>query len=253
LDYLSPGNGELISYGSSTSYQNSLLGVIQQIPAGGTATTYVRAPNGAPLAQRASTTSKQELFSDALGSTIAMGDDGANALARSYAYDPDGNTTTSGSGASTNLLFATGQQVGSLYHYGARYYDPTTATWTQQDPINQITSLTQANHYTYAGSNPINNTDPTGLSFLSDAADVVKSTVKGAAIGAGTGCIVGGAAGLAAGGVGAVPGCLAGGAEGTVQGSLIGGGSELARKVEVTSQVMSQRDRPGRSVWLRTR
>jgi len=58
---------------------------------------------------------------------------------------------------------ASGHQIGSLYHYGARFYDPATATWTQQDPINQITSLTQANHYTYTGGNPIDGTDPTGL------------------------------------------------------------------------------------------
>jgi RHS repeat-associated protein len=100
---------------------------------------------------------------DALGSTIAMADDSANTLSRHYAYDPDGNATTTGSGATTNLLFAGGHQTGSLYHYGARYYDPATATWTQQDPINQIASLTQANHYTYAGGDPIDQTDVSGL------------------------------------------------------------------------------------------
>jgi glyoxylase-like metal-dependent hydrolase (beta-lactamase superfamily II) len=42
-------------------------------------------------------------------------------------------------------------------------WNVTTANWTQQDPINQITSLTQANHYTYVGGNPINNTDPAGM------------------------------------------------------------------------------------------
>ncbi len=72
-------------------------------------------------------------------------------------YDPDGNPTTTGSGATTNLLFAGGHQLNNVYHY-----DPATATWTQQDPINQITSLAQANHYTYTGGNPIDNVDLNG-------------------------------------------------------------------------------------------
>jgi RHS repeat-associated protein len=161
LGYLSPGNGELVSYGT-TGYQNSVLGLSRQIPSTGSATDVVRDTGGAPVAQRVGTASKQELFSDALGSTIAMADDSANTISRNYTYDPDGNASTTGSGATTNLLFASGHQVGSLYHYGARYYDPATATWTQQDPINQIGSLTQANHYTYVSGDPIDGSDLTG-------------------------------------------------------------------------------------------
>ncbi len=162
LGYLSPGNGELVSYGT-TGYQNNFMGLSRQIPSTGSATDVIRDTGGAPIAQRVGTTSKQELFSDALGSTIAMADDSTNTLNRHYTYDPDGNASTTGSGATTNLLFGSGHQVGSLYHYGARYYDPATATWTQQDPLNQIASLTEANHYAYVGGNPIDGTDPTGL------------------------------------------------------------------------------------------
>jgi len=172
LGYLSPGNGELVSNGS-TGYQNTMMGLSRQIPTSGSATDIIRATNGAPIAQRVGTTSKQELFSDALGSTIAIADDSANALSRSYAYDPDGNASTTGSGATTNLLSASGHQVGNLYHFGARYYDPATATWTQQDPINQIASLTQANRYAYAGGDPVDLTDPTGRSPF-DALDPQK-------------------------------------------------------------------------------
>jgi RHS repeat-associated protein len=163
LSYLSPGNGELVGYGT-TGYQSNLMGLARQIPSSGGATDVIRVPNGAPVAQRVGTTSKQSLFSDALGSMIAMADDGANALSRHYTYDPDGNVATTGSGATTNLLFASGHQVGGLYHFGARYYDPLTATWTQQDPINQIASLAQSNHYSYVGGAPVDLTDPTGLS-----------------------------------------------------------------------------------------
>jgi RHS repeat-associated protein len=162
LSYLSPGNGELVSY-AGTGYQNGMLGLSRQIPSSGSATDVIRDTGGAPIAQRVGTASKQELFSDALGSTIAMADAGANTLSRHYGYDPDGNPTTTGSGATTNLLFAGGHQLNNMYHYGARYYDPATATWTQQDPINQIGSLTQANRYTYVGGNPIDLTDLLGL------------------------------------------------------------------------------------------
>jgi RHS repeat-associated protein len=171
LTYLSPGNGELVSYGT-TGYQNGMMGLARQIPSSGSATDIIRQPNGAPVAQRVGTTSKQSLFSDALGSTIAMADTNTNAIARHYNYDPDGNASTLGSGATTNLLFAGGHQVGSLYHFGARYYDPATATWTQQDPINQIASLTGGNRYAYAGGNPIDYADPLGLLSISLKASV---------------------------------------------------------------------------------
>jgi RHS repeat-associated protein len=85
-------------------------------------------------------------------------------LAISSQYDPDGNATSSGSGATTDLRFAGGQVVGSLYHYGARYYDPAVGRWTQQDPINSYVDLTQANRYAYAGGDPINSVDPDGTS-----------------------------------------------------------------------------------------
>ena len=49
-----------------------------------------------------------------------------------------------------------------LYHYGQRYYDPTTGRWTQTDPLDQIADFTQANRYTFAGDDPINLTDPSG-------------------------------------------------------------------------------------------
>jgi RHS repeat-associated protein len=162
LSYLSPGNGELSGYGT-TSYQNNLLGLGRVIPSSGTATDLIRAPSGGTLAQRVGTSSKQELFTDALGSTIATADDGATTLSRSYDYDPDGNATASGSGTDAVVRYAGGYTVGGLYHYGARYYDPSTATWTQQDPLNQISSLTEANHYAYAGGNPINAVDLAGL------------------------------------------------------------------------------------------
>jgi len=49
-----------------------------------------------------------------------------------------------------------------LIHFGARYYDPSTARWTQVDPAGQGLNL-----YLYAAANPVNETDPTGLYRIS--------------------------------------------------------------------------------------
>ena len=80
-----------------------------------------------------------------------------------YAYEPYGAVSTTGSGATADILFAGGQSLGGLTHFGARYYDPATATSTQQDPLNQISSLAEANGYVYVGGNPVNGLEPTGV------------------------------------------------------------------------------------------
>ena len=57
-----------------------------------------------------------------------------------------------------------GSNIGLSCHnlkLGARYYNPTTARFTQPDPAGQGT-----NPYTYAGDNPTNNTDPSGQGFF---------------------------------------------------------------------------------------
>jgi RHS repeat-associated protein len=106
----------------------------------------------------------------------------ASRRARSYTYDPDGNPTTSGSGATTNLQYDGGHQIAGLDHFAARYYDPGSARWTQQDPINQITSLTEANRYSYMAADPVNGRDLSGTRSL-----------IGGLVGLADGCLEGGA------------------------------------------------------------
>lgn len=168
LGYLTPGNQELVAYGT-TNYQNNLLGLSRQIPSSGSAVSYVRQPDGTPVAQRTSTT-KQHLFGDRLGSPTAVADTNTNSLTRSYAYDPDGQRTTAttgtGSGAGTDLALAGGHTLpNGLIHFSARYYNPGTARWTQPDPLRQVASLQQANRYGYVGGDPINRTDVGGLAY----------------------------------------------------------------------------------------
>jgi RHS repeat-associated protein len=57
-----------------------------------------------------------------------------------------------------------GNVANGLYHYGQRYYDPTTGRWTQQDPLGHLGSTTQGDRFLFAGVDPINQSDPFGLS-----------------------------------------------------------------------------------------
>lgn len=193
--YLSPTNAELVSYGSTT-FQNNALG-LGRLTTGGTTTEVVRDPGGAPVSQRTSA-SKQFFLHDRLGSTTSLADN-AGTITRDYAYDPDGNATSTGSGATTDLRYAGGHLVGGLYHYGDRYYDPNTMRWTQQDPLNQITDLDEANRYAYVGGDPVNSIDPSGRE-VSSGESAACSTASG---------VVGGVAGALTAGI---TGSIAGGA-----------------------------------------
>ena len=64
----------------------------------------------------------------------------------------------------TWIKYAGGHDIGGgLYHYGARFYQPSTARWTQMDPLQQPGDLRQHGRYSYAASDPVNNVDPEGL------------------------------------------------------------------------------------------
>jgi RHS repeat-associated protein len=160
-----------------------------------------RQPDGTPVAQRSSTT-KQYLFGDRLGSITALADDNANSLTRTYAYDPDGNRTSSttgtGSGVVTDLGFAAGHLLpNTMYHYGARFYDPSLARWTQEDPLAAVASQQNANRYAYVGGNAVNATDPSGRCVvlscrkwghvLATAADGVEMVASGSTAAEGCG------------------------------------------------------------------
>ncbi|WP_306768252.1 RHS repeat-associated core domain-containing protein [Streptomyces sp. S1] len=71
-----------------------------------------------------------------------------------------------------------------LYKMGARYYDPTLGRFTQPDPSGQ-----EKNPYLYAVGDPINHTDPTGLSSLDGAVDALGNA--GDLIGAGANSVQG--------------------------------------------------------------
>ncbi|MEU0443789.1 RHS repeat-associated core domain-containing protein [Streptomyces sp. NPDC006186] len=101
----------------------------------------------------------QIYLTDALGTVVGLANtDGT--LATSYAYDPGGTPTVSGT-SSTNPYTFTGREddgTGLLY-YRDRYYDPQTGRFISQDPSGQAGGT---NLYQYALSSPTTYTDPSG-------------------------------------------------------------------------------------------
>lgn len=136
-----------------------------------------------------------------------------------YSYSPYGEerSISAGTAPTTNSLryiASYWDAAAGLYKLGARYYEPTTARFTQYDPTGQ-----ESNPYAYAACDPVNASDPTGL-LCTQA--VVAASLGGAtaafSIGAGvaTGTIVGlpagavfGAAALATGAGAAAAGIAA--------------------------------------------
>lgn len=103
----------------------------------------------------------RSLLPDALGSTVALGDN-TGTLQTQYTYEPFGMTTQTGA-ASTNSYKYTGREddgTGLLY-YRARYYQPRLQRFISEDPIGFRGR--DVNLYGYVQNNPTSLIDPYGL------------------------------------------------------------------------------------------
>lgn len=80
-----------------------------------------------------------------------------------YSYDPYGNSLSKSETASipNPWQYAGGyyDAESGIYLLGVRYYDPKLGRFLQQDPLGGGSD----SQYAYAGSNPCNNSDPTGM------------------------------------------------------------------------------------------
>ncbi len=161
MGYLNEGQAERTSAAGST-FTNSPLGLASSSAGLLSPTTfYVRDPGGGLIGQRTGTVAHYYLF-DRLGSVVALTDAGGNAVNR-YAYDPYGNRLAGTVEAVANpWQFAGGfrDAFSGYVKFGERYYDPSIGRWTQRDPSGQ-----DANSYLYAGGNPVNYIDGTGLAW----------------------------------------------------------------------------------------
>ena len=165
-----------------------------------------------PLMLRTSNGIQTLYESDGTGNPVALLTD-YSTQSYAYKYDPYGTAvlTTGGGNVGTQqnpYLFKGGIQdrTTGWVHFGARWYDPTTGRWTQQDTLDAPLNPANANRYAYAGDDPINGQDPTGQDCraarqVADAAIVLGGIATFAAPALGPAAPI-----VAAGGAGAVIG-----------------------------------------------
>ncbi len=108
---------------------------------------------------------------DHLGSTLFL-TDSSGQVTDSYAYTPYGLLIRH-DGDSTQPFTFIGKfgtrTDGEFYEMGARYYHPSTARFITRDPAwPDLMNPLALNPYVYAGMNPVNNSDPTGMGWFSD-------------------------------------------------------------------------------------
>jgi RHS repeat-associated protein len=121
---------------------------------------YIYGPGGLPIEQ-INSGSATYLHHDQLGSIRVLTNSGGE-VTGTYRYGPNGavwkrtGTTTSKMGFAGQLRMSTEHQ---LIFLRARTYDPVTAQFLTPDPLGAISGDT----YAYAGDNPVNASDPTGL------------------------------------------------------------------------------------------
>jgi RHS repeat-associated protein len=137
---------------------------------------FVYGPGGVPVEQINSEGHVLYLHHDQQGSTrLLTGEGGKTEATATYgAYgEPTGHT-----GTATTPLGYDGQYTSSdtgLIYMRARTYDPATAQFLTQDPLDVVTQ----EPYNYAGDNPVNDGDPTGL-FLGIPGTPSTSEIVGA-------------------------------------------------------------------------
>ena len=144
---------------TTTSYAWDTAGSLPLMLTAGN-TSYIYGPDGLPIETIDGSGTPTYLFHDQLGSTRLLTSQSGD-VTGTYTYDAWGNTT-SHTGTATTPLQYSGQYLDDetgFYYLRNRYYDPLTAQFLTIDPIVSQTRAT----YTYAGNNPINGTDPTGL------------------------------------------------------------------------------------------
>jgi len=112
-----------------------------------------------------------QIIRDDLGSPRLVLDTASGQVAEQLDYDEYGRTVTDTNPALQPFGYAGGLKDTDtgLVQFGARDYDPDTGRWTTKDPIGLQGGDTDL--YAYAGGDPINNTDPSGLISGQDVAN----------------------------------------------------------------------------------
>ncbi|MEU0179502.1 RHS repeat-associated core domain-containing protein, partial [Streptomyces massasporeus] len=149
-------NSERTKLGS-TWFHHTALG-LASTTTNGVDTGFIREPAGT---LNSMTTGGKSYYylTDATGNVLGLADD-TGKRTHTYSYGPTGlpRGTTTEAAPQPHRYAGTYLDPTGLYKMGHRYYDPSLGRFTQPDPSGQET-----NPYLYAGGDPINNTDPSGL------------------------------------------------------------------------------------------
>ena len=111
---------------------------------------------------------------DGLGSTVALADP-AGSLSTQYTYDPHGDSTASSPSPNEVRFAGRERDPSGLYYDRARYYSPRFDRFISSDPIGFAGGST--NTYAYAGGDPVNVRDVSGLSFSDTIRDGASAVV----------------------------------------------------------------------------
>lgn len=166
---------ELVSFNHSTEAHYDATGALQHF--------YGYLTLGTPVARvdrSGSTTSNTEFQFQGLGDSTLATVDNSGTINASFDYAPFGELieATDGGSASSEGVGAHRRRMNGKYfddisdlgYYGARYYDKTSITWTQGDPLYRFVpdlgksgAPRRANLYTYTLNNSLRYSDPDGL------------------------------------------------------------------------------------------
>jgi RHS repeat-associated protein len=146
--------------GTTTGFLYDGLNPVQELAGGLPAASLVTGLGIDEYFTRTDGVGARHFLTDALGSTVALGD-GSGAVPTEYGYEPYGGLTTSGA-ASGNAFTFTGREADGtgLFFYRARYYHPRLQRFVSEDPIGLAAG---ANVYSYVLNQPTRYTDPLGL------------------------------------------------------------------------------------------
>lgn len=148
---------------STTQFLYDGLNPIQELSAGGSPTANLLTGLGTDqYFSRTEDGASRSFLTDALGSTIALADNGGT-VQTEYTYQPFGGVTASGEVSSNSLQF-TGREndvATNLFYNRARYYSPIFQRFISQDPVGFVGG--DANLYAYVGNAPTIFTDRLGL------------------------------------------------------------------------------------------